>query len=67
MSRIVSYLDAQERGLTVYTENFTIQEPPLVEKDRNPTALEQRAYRMTNRVIAAILEDPEVRKLLTKP
>jgi len=60
-------LTVQERGLTVYTENFTIQEPPLVEKDRNPAALEQRAYRMTNRLIAAILEDPEVRKLLTKP
>ena len=66
----VSYhvrLTVQNRGITVFTEKYTIQEPPLAEKDRNLAALEQRAYIMTNRLIETIMKDPRFRKLLTAP
>jgi len=43
---------------TVFTKANTIQELPLAEKDRNPAALEQRAYRMANRLIESIIIDP---------
>jgi hypothetical protein len=55
----------QNRGVTVFTEKYTIQEPPLAEKDPNLAALEERAYRMTNRLIETILKDPGFQKALT--
>ncbi len=66
----VSYLvrvTVQKTGTTLLEEKYTIQEPPLEEKDRNLPALEQRAYRMTNRLIETIMKDPRFRKALTEP
>lgn len=57
----------QKRDITVFTKAYTIQEPPLEEKDRNLAVLEQRAYKMTNRLIETIMEDPGFRKVLTEP
>ncbi len=56
----------QEKGITVFTAKYTTEEAPLPEKDRNPAALEQRAYKMTNQLIAKILQDPGVKKILLK-
>ena len=66
----VSYsvrVTVQKRGTTILEAKYTIQEPPLEEKDRNLPALEQRAYRMTNRLIETIMKDPRFRKVLTEP
>lgn len=60
-------LTVQKRGITIFTEKYTIQEPPLAEKDRSLAALEQRAYRMTNRLIETIMNDPRFRKVFTEP
>ena len=60
-------LTVQKRGVTVFTEKYTLQEPLIAEKDRNIAALEQRAYRMTNRLIETIMKDPSFRKVLTEP
>jgi len=57
----------QQRGVTAFTEKYTIPEPPLAEKDRNPTALEERAYKMMNKLISTILKDPGFQKALTGP
>jgi hypothetical protein len=57
----------QKTGTTILAEKYTIQEPPLEEKDRNLAVLEQRAYRMTNRLIETIMKDPRFRKVLTEP
>jgi len=57
----------QKKGITEFTQEYTIQEPPLEGKDPNLVALEQRAYRMTNKLIEAILKDPGFRKVLTNP
>ena len=59
-------LTVQKRGVTVFTEKYTVQEPLLAEKDRNISALEERAYRMTNRLIETIMKDPSFQKLLTE-
>jgi hypothetical protein len=56
----------QKKGTTVFTDTYTIQEPPLAEKDRTPDVLEKRAYRMTNRLIETILGDPRFRKVMTE-
>jgi len=66
----VSYqvrLTVEKKGVTVFTEKYTVQEPPLAEKDRNLAALEQRAYTMTNRLIETIMKDPSFRKIFTEP
>ena len=55
----------QKSGVTEFTETYTIQEPSLEEKDRTPPLLEQRAYRMTNRLIDSILKDNHFRKIIT--
>jgi len=60
-------LTVQKRGVTVFTEKYTLQEPLIAEKDRNIAALEQPAYRMTNRLIETIMKDPSFRKVLTEP
>lgn len=60
-------LTVQKRGVTVFTEKYTLQEPLIAEKDRNIAALEQLAYRMTNRLIETIMKDPSFRKVLTEP
>jgi len=59
-------LTVQKRGVTVFTEKYTVQEPLLAEKDRNISALEERAYRMMNRLIETIMKDPSFQKLLTE-
>jgi hypothetical protein len=59
-------LTVQKRGVTVFTEKYTVQETLLAEKDRNISALEERAYRMTNRLIETIMKDPSFQKLLTE-
>ena len=66
----VSYsvrVTVQKTGTTILAEKYTIQEPPLEEKDRNLAVLEQRAYRMTNRLIETIMKDPRFRKVLAEP
>jgi len=66
----VSYsvrVTVQKTGTTILAEKYTIQEPPLEEKDRNLAVLEQRAYRMANRLIETIMKDPRFRKVLTEP
>jgi hypothetical protein len=60
-------LTVQKRGVTVFIEKYTVQEPLLAKTDRNIPALEQRAYRMTNRLIETIMRDPSFRKVLTEP
>jgi hypothetical protein len=60
-------LTVQKQGVTVFTEKYTLQEPPLAEKDRNMAALEQRAYTMTNRLIETIMKDQSFRKVLIEP
>lgn len=59
-------LTVQEKGATVFTEKYTVQEPLLADKDRNISALEERAYRMTNTLIETIMKDPIFRKVLTE-
>jgi len=56
----------QKRGITVFTEKYAVREPPLAEKDRNPAALEERAYKMTNNLISTILKDAGFQKALTE-
>jgi hypothetical protein len=56
----------EKSGGTV-TKDYNIQEPPLAEKDRNPAVLEERAYKMTNKLISTILEDPAFQKHLAEP
>jgi hypothetical protein len=58
---------AEERGKTLVKKEYSLQEPPLAEQDRNPASLEQRVYKMTNRLIATILEDPNFPKVITAP
>jgi hypothetical protein len=60
-------LTVQKQGVTVFTEKYTLQEPPLSEKDRDIAALEQRAYTMTNRLIETIMKDQSFRKVLIEP
>jgi hypothetical protein len=55
----------QERGITVFTGEYTVQEPPIAEKERNPAVLEERAYKMTNKLVSTILEDSAFQKHLT--
>jgi len=57
----------QKKDIIAFTKPYTILEPPLSEKDRNPDDLEQRAYRMTTRLIETIMGDPDLRKVLTEP
>jgi hypothetical protein len=45
-------------------KHIPVKEPPVGEKDRDPAALEQRAYKMTNRLIETILQDPNFRKVI---
>ena len=56
----------QKKGITTFAEPYIIEEPPLKEKERNVSILEQRAYRMTNRLIEVILKDPKFQKALTE-
>ena len=55
----------QKKGITVFTQQFAIQEPPPAETERNATALEARAYNMTSKLIATILKDPGFQKAMT--
>jgi hypothetical protein len=57
----------KKNGAYVLTEIYSIEEPPLSEKERSPSALEQRAYKMTNKLIETILGDPRFRKVMTEP
>jgi hypothetical protein len=59
-------LTVQEKEKTIMKKEYSVQEPPPAEKERDPASLEQRVYKMTNRLIGAILDDSEFRKLLTK-
>ena len=54
----------QRKGVTVFTQKYGIQESPLPEKDSTPTALEERAYKMTNNLISTILKDQGFKKAL---
>jgi hypothetical protein len=60
-------LTTEERGKTIMKKGYSLQEPPPAEKDRNPASLEQRIYKMTNRLIATILKDPNFQKVITAP
>jgi hypothetical protein len=57
----------QKKSITEFTNPYTIQEPPADEKDRTPELLEQRAYRMTNRLIETILKDTNFQKVIMTP
>lgn len=59
-------LTVEEKKKIVMKKEYSIEEPPLAEKDRNPAVLERRAYEMTNQLIASILKDPDFRKFFTK-
>jgi hypothetical protein len=65
-ARYLVRLTVQKRGVAVFTEKYTFQEPPLAEKEHNLVALEQRAYTMTNRLIETIMKDPSFRKVLAE-
>lgn len=56
-------LTVQLKGITVFVERYVISEPPLLGYRRNPDNLEKRAYKMTNRLIEAILSDPGFKKI----
>jgi hypothetical protein len=47
----------------VFVERYVISEPPLPGYRRNADNLEKRAYKMTNRLIEAILSDPGFKKI----
>jgi len=57
----------QKKDVTVFTKPYAVQEPSAPAKDSSPADLEQRAYRMTNRLIESILEDPAFQKVITEP
>ena len=57
----------QNKEKILFTKGYTILEPRLEKKDRNPAVLEERAYKMTNKLIATILEDPAFQKHLAEP
>jgi hypothetical protein len=57
----------QKKGITVFTGVYTILEPRLEKKDRNPAVLEERANKMTKKLISTILEDPAFQKHLAEP
>jgi len=48
-------------------KDYTTEEAPSAEEDRNPPVMAQRAYRMTNRLIESILGDPEFQKVIIEP
>jgi hypothetical protein len=50
----------QKRGITTLQKIFTVSESPMLKKDRNIQAAEQRSYRMANRLFENILLDGEV-------
>ncbi len=56
----------QKKGITAFEEKYIVEETPLQEKERNVAMLEQRAYRMTNRLLEVILKDPKFQKALTE-
>ncbi len=56
-------LTVQLKGRTVFVERYVISEPPLVGDERTPDNLEKRAYKMTSRLIEAILSDPGFKKI----
>ena len=55
----------QKKGITVFTQQYAVQEPPPAETERNAAALEARAYNMTSKLIATILKDPGFQKAVT--
>jgi len=55
----------QERGITVFKDEYTIEEAAPADADRNPAGREQRAYRMTNRLIETMMGDPRFKKAIT--
>jgi hypothetical protein len=66
-ARYLVGLTVQNRAAAVFTEKCTVQEPLFVDKNRSIPALEERAYRMTNRLSETIMKDPNFRKGLTEP
>jgi len=57
----------QKKDVTVFTKEYTVEEPSPPPKDASPADLAQRAYRMTNRLIESILGDPAFQKVITEP
>lgn len=57
----------QKKDVTVFTKPYAVQESSAPAKDSNPADLAQRAYRMTNRLIESVLEDPAFQKVITEP
>jgi hypothetical protein len=57
----------QKRGITVFSKKYTIREPSVAKKEHSAPVLEQRAYRMTNKLLSKILEDPAFKKHLAEP
>lgn len=56
----------QKKGATLLRD-YTTEEAPPAEEDRNPPVMAQRAYRMTNRLIESILGDPDFQEIITEP
>jgi hypothetical protein len=48
-----------QEGVEDFAKLYMIQEPALEARVWNPTVFEQRAYRVTNRLITCMMEDPE--------
>jgi hypothetical protein len=57
----------QKKDVTVFTKPYSVEDPSPPPKDASPADLEQRAYKMTSRLIESILDDPEFRKVITEP
>jgi hypothetical protein len=55
-------MTVQERGITTFSKEFSVSQPPLKTEDRSPVNLERRAYVMTNRLVEKILADPQFKK-----
>jgi len=56
----------QKKGATSFIKDYRCEEPMPAEAARNPAALAQRAYKMTNQLIESILADPEFQRIITE-
>jgi len=65
--RYETKVTVQKKDVTVFTKPYTVEESPPPAKDASPVDLAQRAYRMTNRLIESIFEDPAFQKVITEP
>ena len=65
--RFQAKVTVQKKDITVFTNQYVIDESPAPAKDASPADLAQRSYRMTNRLIESIMGDPGFQKAITEP